>query len=262
MALREPLRLAAFGIALVLPVSAVAAKLTEKNSVTARFFDKGTIFFDGKGCNVPKQSRNTVELEPGAINVQVVTPKVGDRNGDVRITAISVGANAVTFTAVADGPETCGPKPDHVEPPSEREWAGSFPLYLRESLQLRTRYRVYFQIKEVKTVSKPSKIMLGGLGTISRIRWKSFGGRKAVGTGRLKFPRRDRCNPRKCPGHNGKFRITLTKPEFCADIGPTAIQYGTMRWVPLRRMGRIRAGSTYVSKKAHCLITAARPVPR
>jgi hypothetical protein len=262
MALREPLRLAAFGIALVLPVSAVAAKLTEKNSVTVKYFDKGMIGFDGKGCNVPKQSSTPVDLEPGAINVQVVTPKVGDRNGDARITAISVGANAVTFTAVADGAELCGPKPDYVEPPAEREWAGSFPLYLRESLKLRTRYRVERHIKDIKTVSKPSKIKLPGLGTISRIRWKSFGGRTAVGTGRLKFPARDHCNPRKCLGHNGRFRITLTKPSFCRDIGPTAIQYGKMRWVPLRRMGRIRAGSTYVSKKSDCLLEPLRPVPR
>lgn len=258
MALRKALRLAAFGIALALPAFAVAAQLTEKNSVTAKYAVHQMIGFDGRGCNVPTQSRDTVELEPGAIDVQVVTPKVGDHSGDARITAISVGANAVTFTAVADSAKICGPG---LDPPAEREWGDSFDLYLRESLKLRTEYRVDRHIKTIKTQFKPSKITIKGIATISRIKWKSFGGRKAVGTGRLKFPRRDHCNPRKCAGHNGKFRITLAKPSFCKDIGPTAAQYGTMKWVPLRRQGRIRAGSTYVSKKGDCILGGG-PVPR
>jgi hypothetical protein len=258
MALRKSSRLAALGIALALPVSALAAALTDKNSVTPRYVTKERIGFSGVGCNV--SAKDTLDLLPGAFAVKLRSPKVGDREGDMRITAISVGRSAVTYTAVADSANVC--TPGGPTPPSEQDWNESFKTDVGFALRVRTRYRLDHNYAQDKLVFRPKKISIWPQFSVRHIKWKSFGGRKAVGVGRMKFRKSEHCNPKKCPENNRRFRVTLSKPSFCGDLADGKVQYGSMSWRPLFRLGVIRPGGFYLSREADCSLSKNRPIPR
>jgi hypothetical protein len=192
--------------------------------------------------------------------VKLRSPKVGDRAGDVRITAISVGRRAVSYTAVADSPEVCAPGGE--PSPSERDWAERFKTDVGFAVRVGTRYRLDHNYAQDKLVSRPKKISVWPQFSVVHIKWKSFGGRKAVGVGRMKFRKSDHCNPKTCPENNRRFRVTLSTPSFCGDLADGKLQYGSMSWRPLRRLGVIRPGGLYLKRKADCSLSKNRPVPR
>jgi hypothetical protein len=88
------------------------------------------------------------------------------------------------------------------------------------------------------------------------MRWRSFGGRTAVGYGRL------RCEIPGCVGRGDRFRVVLGVPSRCGDIGDT-VYYGRIRFYTTRAYANltypIRRGALYSGGAPRC---ASTPVTR
>lgn len=69
--------------------------------------------------------------------------------------------------------------------------------------------------------TRPRKVTIPFVAHVVRIRWRSFGGRRAVGFGRMRViePPGFDCTARTCLGHGSRFKVQLTRPSRCPDSG-------------------------------------------
>jgi hypothetical protein len=232
-------------------------------SVVAPLLVRGQIDIEGVGCGVPASADLT--LPAGVTDVRVRTPAVGARDGDAQITNVAVGTGAVTFTAVADGDATCNPDSGST-PPAERRWSALFdaeiaakqatPVAVRTDWLLHGRFALRPRIVGVS--SGPG---LAANDTVRHVRWKSFGGRKAVGFGTFRLrhffcPSRNRCG-----AEDGQpVRVELTRPGYCPpdnvlDAGVPVgrfVFYGKIAVYNRRRIGVLKPGTEFQSYKPEC----------
>src|SRR6476619_7355344 len=104
-------------------IGLVTAAAMMAGSVVAPVLVRGQIDIEGVGCGVPATAN--LALPGGLTDVRVRRPAVGARDDDASLTGVAVGANAVTFTAVADGSDTCDPESGST-PPAERRWSAIY----------------------------------------------------------------------------------------------------------------------------------------
>lgn len=222
-----------------------AATLNSKNSVNYKFYSSSNEQFVGMNCG--GVAIVTKSLPAGSRNVKVSSPTVGARSvdGGVQITAITVVENVVTMTALGDGASICDPLQSGYEPGQAFSWQATFGFEADYQRREKTLIRIYYESYSFGTKLKhrPRTMYDSRAGTpsdqrtrITGIRWKSFGGKKAVGNGKLHL---DWCpKGSKCPGNGGRVRLIASKAGYCKSTG--AFEYLNLN---LYYLGRLQSGS-------------------
>ena len=250
-------------------IGLVTAAAMMAGSVVAPVLVRGQIDIEGVGCGVPASAN--LALPTGLTDVRVRRPEVGARDGDASITDVAVGTSAVTFTAVADGSETCSPDSGST-PPAERRWSAIYeaevaakhaaPVAVRTDWLLHGRFALRPRIVGVS--SGPG---LAANDTVRHVRWKTFGGRKAVGFGTFKLrhffcPSRNRCGVEE----GQPVRVELTRPGYCPPDNVLSVGmpvgrfvfYGKIAVVNRRRIGVLKPGTEFQSYSPEC--STGKPV--
>jgi hypothetical protein len=237
-------------VAAVCPGTAAGATLVAHSERT------GDVLIEGVGCGVGASV--IVGLPASATDVRVRAPKVGDTALDARLTEAAVAGASVRFTAVGDGPVICDPAEDPSVPPSRRPWSGAFAsrIAFRERVSAR-----YWSGHQPRLRTRPRSVTIRFVATVRKIRWRTFGGRKAIGFGRMRVdePPGFDCTRRTCPGHGRRFKVVLSRPSRCADWDD-AVWYGRIAFVTTGRVGVIRPGRRFASFDPDCGLSRPRRV--
>ncbi len=153
-----------------------------------------------------------VPLPASAREVDVRRPRVGATTGESRLTEAVVEGASVRFTAVGEGAFVCDPN----VPPAEQSWSGAYYYRILFRERVSGRYWPGAGMGE-RPRSRPRKITFPLFGDVVRIRWRSFGGRRSIGFGRLLLdePPGFDCTARTCPGHGSRFKVKLSRPGRC-----------------------------------------------
>lgn len=204
---------------LVLSIAAFGADaktLTSKNSVVTPFPFTETVEARSPDCATP--GVGVIPLPADALSMKVASPKVGAKLQGARVTAIDAAAPEFTITFNAE-PDLCDPLINGYEPGTVVPWsvfvtaAGTYDRRVAACL------RPYFDVySSVKCKTRPRKVYTGIEG-IERgfrqyyygIRWKSFGGSKASGKGKLK---QECAGGGVCPPAK-KVKIVADMSKFC-----------------------------------------------
>jgi hypothetical protein len=242
----------AIGLALVLAVASPG--VAAAGSLIARSERTGQAEIKGVGCG--SAASLVLALPASATAVRVREPKVGDTTPESRLTEAAVAGAGVRLTAVGAGGAICDPAEDPT-PPSMRPWTGTYDY----DLAFRERVSARYWSGAGKLKTRPGAVRIRFVATVRKIRWRSFGGRKAVGFGRMVVdsPPGFRCTRRSCPGHGRRFRVVLSRPSRCADNGE-AVWYGRVAFFTTKRILRIRAGGLFSSYKPTCGLSDPKPV--
>ena len=242
----------ALGLALVLAVASPG--VAAAGSLIARSERTGVTRIEGVGCGVA--ASQVLPLPASAAEVQVREPAVGDTTPESRLTEAAVEGASVRFTAVGDGPDICDPAADP-EPPAMRPWTGVYDY----AVAFRERVSSRYVSLAGKLKTRPRSVAIRFIATVRKIRWRSFGGRKAVGFGRMAVdePPGFTCTRSKCPGHGERFKVVLSRPSRCADLGE-AVWYGKVAFITTKRIVRIPAGGLFASYKPTCGLSVPKPV--
>lgn len=258
----------AFAVAVAIAALAAfpaAAKLDSSNSILAGFRLVDTAGVAGVGCGT--SASQTVALPTGIQDPRVVRPKVGDTAGDARVTAVAIEGAVVRVTAVGDSPFVCDPAEDPDVPPAERRWRGDFTV--EANYNRRVQVLAWLENRRgtsLRTGARPRKLHLVFRGTLVNIRWRSFGGKKARGTGtwRPQLLNGRLCPRRNCPDQGMRTHIELTRPSICADVGGK-IYYGRVTLINTRRVGVLPPGTDFIVHEPLCARGGpfpAKPAPR
>jgi hypothetical protein len=170
----------------------------------------------------------------------------------------------VTFTAVAEGDAICDPDRDPT-PPASRRWSAEFDVEvaMKRRVVVATRAdwlpRGGFHVRP-RVVGLSSGPGPAETDTVRDVRWKSFGGRKAVGFGVFKARRFFCTSPSRCiPQHNQPVRVELTLPAYCTGTNvatprgaPDFVFYGKVAAFNLRRIVALRPGTEIQSYTPDC----------
>lgn len=181
---------------------------------------------------------------------------MGDVTDESRLTEASVVGASVRLSAVGAGPDICDPGAEST-PPSARPWFGEYGY----DIAYRERVSARYVSPAGKLKMRPRSVAIRFVGTVRKIRWRRFGGRKAVGFGRmvLDSPPGFTCTSRTCPGHGKRFKVLLSRPSRCADFGE-AVWYGRVGFFATKRILRIPAGGLFASVKPTCGLSEPKPV--
>jgi hypothetical protein len=243
----------AIGLALVLAVACPG--VAAAGSLMARSERTGTVAIEGVGCGVAASS--VLTLPASATDVRVREPEVGATTLDSRLTEAAVVGASVRFTAVGAGDDICDPAADP-EPPTRRPWDGvyDYDVAFRERVSAR-----YWSGSTKRLKTRPRSVTMRYIATVRKIRWRRFGGRQAVGFGRMVVdsPPGFTCTRRTCPGHGRRFKVVLSRPSRCADNGD-AVWYGRIAFFATKRILRIPAGGLFSSFKPRCGLSEPEPV--
>ena len=233
----------AIGLALVLAVASPGVAAAE--SLMARSQRTGKARIEGVGCGVAASL--VLALPASATDVQVRKPKVGDTTLDSRLIEAAVEGASVRLTAVGEGPDICDPAAEP-EPPSTRPWIGVYDY----DIDFRERVSARHLTDRGKLKTRPRSVTIRFVATVRKIRWRTFGGRKAVGFGRMVVdsPPGFTCTRSTCPGHGERFKVVLSRPGRCADGEP--VWYGRIAFVTTKRIRRIPAGGLFSSHDPSC----------
>jgi len=220
---RTPLVLLLAAGLLLTTGAAAAAKLTAKNSFPMKFFAGGTVQFSGTGCGTSVSIAK--ELPARSSGITVPSPEVGDRDdfGGTHVTAVSVAGTVITITVLADGPSICDPA-ETGQPPDTVSWTAPYDFRAEYTRRVQATIRIYYESyifgakwKRRPKVIHDSRAGLGPGQRVTGIKWKRFGGRKAIGYGKLRL---DYCRPGdNCPQNGKRIRLVATKPDYCTDSG-------------------------------------------
>jgi len=217
---------------------AVAAAAAGTIAVDSRWAD--SVEIRGAGCGLPGSA--TIALPPSATQIQVRRPTVGATTNDSRLTEVAVIGASVRLTAVGAGEDLCDTTIEDT-PPAQRPWSGFYPW----DFSFRERVIVSHWTGSGKPRSKPPrKVTIPGVAHIVKVRWRSWGGRKAVGFGRVKSipPPGVNCTYHSCPGHRMKAKIVAKWPSRCPDIGDT-VYYGRISAYAAQRARFMKKGDLY-----------------
>jgi hypothetical protein len=239
---------------------------TAGNSVAAPLLIRDQTDIEGVGCGVP--SSWTLRLPARAFAVSVRKPKVGARDLDAKITDIAVQAGAIKFTAVADSQDICDPNASEI-PPAQRHWTAFVPLEVRFKRLDTVAVRIDWARGGYRV--RPRVVVFGFSDIFPRavnIRWRSFGGRKAIGFGIFRYPR-STCPSGRCGAPDGqRVRVELTLPGYCpgqnvffvgAPVG-RFVFYGELAAINLRKLGVLRPGTKFVAYHPDCGSYGAHPI--
>jgi hypothetical protein len=217
-----PVVLVVAGTLLVASGTTSAAKLTPKNSVLFVFGASSTEVFSGTNCGTTASITKT--LPRGAKAITVREPEVGarDENGGTRVTAVTVAGTAVTITIVADGPAICDPAVSGYPPGATVPWTVSYDFRAEYKRRVQATLRVYYEsyVFGAKWKKRPKTIHDARAGAapgerVTGIKWRRFGGKKAIGYGKL---RQDYCRRGdNCPQNGKRIRLVASKPRYCKD---------------------------------------------
>jgi hypothetical protein len=218
------------------------------------------IDINGVGCGVPASA--TLALSASAFDVQVKKPSVGARDLDAQLTAVSVQGSTATFTAVADGDRVCDPGASST-PPSGRSWSAEFDAQTAFKDRVAV---VLFNIGQLRGkifAARPRQVRIGLAGAARHIRWKQFGGRKAVGFGTYKSV--IACAGG-CTDNGTRLAVTLTRPAYCPGERPhgqkeDAVFYTKVAFVLRQRLGVLRPGREWISTKISECPQGGKPAP-
>ena len=167
---------AALLIAVAAPVSQAAGKLR-----TVTWTDRTERDLVGDGCG--SESKAVMKLRPGAFDVTLIEPLVGDKVSDfwselpvATVTSAAFDSGSSTFTWTALGTDDVCLAPDSY---LEDGWeTDDLPF----TVSYKTLEHVY--VKDSKLVTKPRKLRLRGGGlVVKRIHWSKWGGKRAIGHG-------------------------------------------------------------------------------
>jgi hypothetical protein len=247
----------AFGALAFLPAAVPA--LTARNSVPVPLVVRTTTGIEGVGCGTTGSS--TVTLPAGVFEVDVRQPKVGASDGDVRLTDIAVQGAVVTFAVVADGAGICDPNGD--VPPADRRWLASFDIEVgvtwRQTVAVRNDWENRGDAYLVRPRVVGFHFAADFADTVRKIRWTTYGGRKAVGFGILRYARAF-CRSGRCPAGEGqRVRVELTRPSYCPGRNIVApgkpiepfVFYGSISAFNLRRIGVLEPGTNFLGYEAY-----------
>lgn len=204
---------------LVLAAPAPGAGLGKRNSIKVEFLSIKPFDIAGTGCGSTAAGSVTLAAPPKGVSkafaFKIVKPKVGDRDGYVRVTAVQVFDQTITVTAVADAAE-CPAQASG--PPAQEPWSARFAPDISFTRRVQARLRPDADKKRPKLAPRSMRLFSGD--TLRRIRWKGFGGKSATGTARYRvhIPGQ-RCTPKICLGHNGRVKIRLRRVRRCGPYG-------------------------------------------
>ena len=175
-----------------------ATKLTPANSISFPFAASTTETFAGTDCGAT--ATVVKRYPPGSKGIKVAEPKVGDRDrqgGGTQVTSVSVEGAVVTITVQANGSSICDPARSGVPAGEPVPWKATYRVRAEYRRRVQTTMRVFYEsyLFGAKWKLRPKTIRDGRRGggpgeRVTGIRWKRFGGRTAVGSGRL---RQDYC---------------------------------------------------------------------
>jgi hypothetical protein len=145
-------------------------------------------------------------------------------------------------------------------PPAARGWVGLFPYDIRFQDRVTVMYWPGAQLPR-RPKAKPKKVTLPHVANGIKLRWRSFGGRKAVAFGKLKAinPPGVKCNYHTCPGHNGKIKVVLTRPSRCPELGQTVF-YGKVAFYMREKARFMKKGELYTYSHPICAFGKPDPV--
>jgi hypothetical protein len=203
----------------------------------------------GVGCGVAGSATVTLPATASAITVR--RPKIGDTTADSRLTGVLVAGTSVQLTAVGDGALVCDPEEDPDVPPAQRPWHGLYGYDIAFHERVSVSYWAGAAVRRARPASRPHTVRVPDVATMVRMRWRSFGGRRAVGYGRL------RCELEGCVGRGDRFKVVLGDPSRCGDVGDT-VYYGRIRFYTTRAyklIYTIRRGALYSGGRPVCAST-------
>jgi hypothetical protein len=215
----------------------------------------GLAEISGVGCGVAASM--TVPLPATATAITVRRPRVGDTTNDSRLTETAVMGTSVRFTAVGEGTGVCDPEEQPDVPPPQRPWDGSYAYVIAFHERVQVAYWPGAQLRAAKPAARPPTIRVPDVAKMVRLHWRSFGGRVAVGSGRL------RCEIPGCVGRGDRFKVMLDRPSRCGDVGD-AVFYGRIRFYTTRAYTHltypIRRGALYSGGRPQCRSTPVTAV--
>jgi len=224
-------------------------------AIIAPFTLTGTVTISGTGCGNPGSA--SVALPAAATGAVLRKPAVGDQGLRSKITEATLDGSAARFTAIGAGDVVCDPAESDT-PPDQRAWDDDYAYAIAYRAPATVAYWPGQGIGPPRV--RPSKITIGEFETrccwVSHIRWRSFGGRTAVGFGRYHqyVPKGTPCTG--CP--NGvRYKVVLSRPSRCSDLGQS-VYYGKVAFVTTRRHGVLKPGTEEVSIKPVCYGGAKR----
>ena len=225
---------ATIGLGLALAVGCPAVAFA--GSVVVRSERSDFAVISGVGCG--GMASVVVELPANAMDVAVRKPAIGATTSRSRLVEAAVVGASVRLTAVGEGAEICDPDSDAGIPPAEREWSGAYDYAIAFRQRVTVRYWGGSELRRSKPKARPKKVTMPLVAHVLKIRWRSFGGRTAVGHGRARslYPPGIKCDAQTCPGNGGRVKVVLTRPRRCGDIDD-AVFYSRMKFYP--RMGRV-----------------------
>jgi hypothetical protein len=247
----------AVGLGLVLLAALPGIAAAASTVVDSERF--GRIEIRGVGCGT--FGSEVVPLPEGATDVNPRRPRVGAQGPDSRITEVVAEGAGVRITAVGEGEDLCDPEADPDFPPEQRVWASFYEYWVTFRERVEVSFWAGAGVARARPRARPRRIEIPFVATASRIRWRTFGGRRAIGFGRIKVdePPGFRCTPRQCPGHGRRMKIVLTRPSRCLDIDDT-VYYGRIAFHATRRIGFIRNGGLFARDEPSCALSEPRRV--
>jgi hypothetical protein len=204
-----------------LPAS--GAKLGKSNSVPIEFLSVKPFELAGSGCGSSATGSVTLAKPPKGVSkayaFKIVKPKVGDRDGFVRVTGVAVNDQTISVTAVAELAECTAQSADG-------SWSARFDPDI--SFTRRVQGRVRPDLDRKRPVLKPRKLRIPGGGTLKGIRWKSYGGKTASGTATYND---------ELPGtRTRRVKIKLLRIRRCPP-------YGLFEYTTLKIRGTLQTGN-------------------
>jgi hypothetical protein len=228
----------------VVPTGAAADQAVVHSQIS------GVAEISGVGCGVAASM--IVPLPATATAITLRRPRVGATTSDSRLTETAVLGRSVRFTAVGEGTTVCDPEEQPDVPPPQRPWQGSYAYVVAFRERVQVAYWPGAQRPTAKPAARPRTVLVPDVAKMVRLRWQSFGGRTAVGSGRL------RCEIPGCVGRGDRFRVVLDHPSRCGDIGAT-VYYGRIRFYTTRAYTHltypIRRGALYSGGRPQCRST-------
>lgn len=197
--------------------TADAATLTPKNSVVAQLPFDEYVEAQSPDCATPGTGAIPVPAE--ALSVKIPGLKVGTKALGTRVTAFDLTAPGFSITFMAE-PDMCDPTINGDPPGTPVPWSVRIRTFGTYGRRVGVCLRPYFdKFSSKKCKERPKKVFTGIEG-IERgfreyyygIRWKSFGGTKASGRGKLK---------QECPAGAGgcpkpkRVRIVADRSKYC-----------------------------------------------
>jgi hypothetical protein len=238
------------GLVLAVVPAAAAARTAVVRSEVADYAG-----ISGVGCGVTASA--TVPLPASARAIVAKRPGVGETTDESRLTAVTIAGTSVQLTAVGAGPIVCDPEEDPDVPPAQRQWDATYLYDIAFRERVRVAYWPGAAVPRARPrTRRPHKVTVPDIATMVHMRWRTFGGRRAVGHGRL------RCEIPGCVGRGDRFKVVLDRPSRCGDIGDR-VYYGRIRFYTTRAYRNlyypIRRGALYSGGRPQC---GSTPVSR